>query len=138
MSELFVCFDLLKNGYSVFRSVSPSCFCDVIAIKDGIVKKFEIRTVFGELLFESKKTTIKEVIESFMEYTNALKSNNYESFLEFIKNSDIENHREIYMNIDDDTLEITDHDISNLYFKSKKYEAEQSYEDEIQEELTKY
>ena len=102
------------------------------------MKKFEIRTVFGELLFESKKTTIKEVIESFMEYTNALKSNNYESFLEFIKNSDIENHREIYMNIDDDTLEITDHDISNLYFKSKKYEAEQSYEDEIQEELTKY
>lgn len=44
MSELFVCGELLRIGYSVFRSVSPSCFCDVIAFKDGKIFKIEIRT----------------------------------------------------------------------------------------------
>lgn len=44
MSELFVCGELLKNGYSVFRSMSPSCFCDLIAIKDNVSMSIEVRT----------------------------------------------------------------------------------------------
>lgn len=44
ISELIVCADLLKNGYAVFRSVSPSAFADVIAVKNGVTRYLEIRT----------------------------------------------------------------------------------------------
>src|SRR5690242_10258699 len=36
VGELFVTVDLLKRGYHVFRAVSPSCPCDLIALRDGI------------------------------------------------------------------------------------------------------
>lgn len=44
MSELFVCGELLKKGYHVFRSLSPSCFCDLVAIKNGETMCIEVRT----------------------------------------------------------------------------------------------
>lgn len=44
MSELMVCGELLRKGYSVFRSVSPSCFCDLIATKDSFSMSIEVRT----------------------------------------------------------------------------------------------
>lgn len=44
MSELFISGDLLKKGYSVFRSLSPSCFCDLIAIKESRIFQIEVRT----------------------------------------------------------------------------------------------
>ena len=44
MSELFVCGELLRKGYSVFRSLSPSCFCDLIAIKGKETLTIEVRT----------------------------------------------------------------------------------------------
>ncbi len=44
MSELLVSVDLMKKGYSVFRSISPACFCDLIAIKEGEIMKVEVRT----------------------------------------------------------------------------------------------
>lgn len=49
MSEMIVCADLLRKGYAVFRSVSASCFCDVIAIKDNEIRKIEIRTGYKVL-----------------------------------------------------------------------------------------
>lgn len=36
--------DLLKKGYSVFRSVSPSCSCDLIAMKDKKVLRVEVKS----------------------------------------------------------------------------------------------
>ena len=44
MSELYVCADLIKRGFDVFRSVSPACFCDLIAIKNDKVFKIEVKT----------------------------------------------------------------------------------------------
>jgi hypothetical protein len=44
ISELCVSANLLNKGYSVFRSLSPSCFCDIIAIKDKTILKIEVRT----------------------------------------------------------------------------------------------
>jgi|ERR1035437_377137 hypothetical protein len=46
MAEMMVCADLLKNDYAVFRAISPSCFCDVIAIKNNEMKQFEVRTAY--------------------------------------------------------------------------------------------
>ena len=44
ISELLVAGDLLKKGYGVFRSVSPSCYCDILAIKNGEISEVEVRT----------------------------------------------------------------------------------------------
>ena len=44
VSELLVCADLLNRGYEVFRSVSQSCSCDIVAYKDSKYIAIEIRT----------------------------------------------------------------------------------------------
>lgn len=44
VSELLTCAYLLKMGYSVFRSVSPSCSCDLIAIRDAEMLRVEVTT----------------------------------------------------------------------------------------------
>jgi PD-(D/E)XK nuclease superfamily protein len=42
--ELLVCCDLLGKGYDVYRSVSPSAKCDLVAIKPGVILRIEVRT----------------------------------------------------------------------------------------------
>jgi hypothetical protein len=44
VSELRVCADLLIKGYEVFRAVSPSSSCDVLALKGGKTSRIEVRT----------------------------------------------------------------------------------------------
>jgi hypothetical protein len=46
ISELVVTVDLLNRGFDVFRAVSPSCSCDLIAMKDGTVLRIEVRTAY--------------------------------------------------------------------------------------------
>lgn len=83
ISELVVCSDLLKTGYSVFRSVSPSCFCDLIAIRDGVVKKIEVRTgyrgVNGKILFPKNTHTTNGKPTDFAVYIRS------ENTVEYIK-----------------------------------------------------
>lgn len=58
LNELRVCVDLLNRGYDVFRAVSPSCPCDLIILKSGIMKRIEVRTarrmVNGTISFPMK------------------------------------------------------------------------------------
>jgi len=44
IAELIVSSDLLANGWAVFRALSPSCFCDLIAVKDGETRYLEVRS----------------------------------------------------------------------------------------------
>lgn len=44
-----VCVDLLERGYSVFRSVSPSCKCDLVAMKGGVLTRVEVKTAYMSL-----------------------------------------------------------------------------------------
>lgn len=44
IGELRVCTDLLARGFEVFRSVSPACSCDLIALKNGAMLRIEVRT----------------------------------------------------------------------------------------------
>ena len=47
VAELLTSADLLRRGYHVFRSVSPSCPCDLIIWKDGTAfHRIEVRTGF--------------------------------------------------------------------------------------------
>lgn len=59
ITEMVISADLMKKGYSVFRALSPSCFCDVIAIKDKKILKVEIKTGYvglnGKVLFPKSK-----------------------------------------------------------------------------------
>ncbi len=43
-SELIASVDLLKRGYAVFRAVSPHCPCDLVAMRDGVCLRVEVRT----------------------------------------------------------------------------------------------
>ena len=44
IGEYAVCVDLLRQGWEVFKAVSPSCSCDlIIQNKDG-AKRVEVRT----------------------------------------------------------------------------------------------
>jgi ribosomal protein S27AE len=44
VNELRASADLLLRGFEVFRSVSPSCSCDLIAMRKGITLRVEVRT----------------------------------------------------------------------------------------------
>ena len=44
MSEMMVAIHLMRLGYAVFRALSPSCFCDLMAVKDGRMLRIEART----------------------------------------------------------------------------------------------
>lgn len=44
IAEIAVSVDLMEKGYAVFRALSPSCFCDLIAIKDNKYIRVEVRT----------------------------------------------------------------------------------------------
>jgi predicted nucleic acid-binding Zn ribbon protein len=44
INELKVACDLFTKGYEVFRALSPSCSCDLIALKNGVASKIEVRT----------------------------------------------------------------------------------------------
>lgn len=43
IGELFISNYFLRQGWSVFRSVSPSCFCDIIVAKGNRLYKVECR-----------------------------------------------------------------------------------------------
>lgn len=43
--ELAVAVDLLRRGFDVFRALSPSCSCDLVALKPGLVLRIEVRTM---------------------------------------------------------------------------------------------
>lgn len=45
-SELIACAWLLKQGYEVFRNVSPHGEIDVIGIKDGEIYFFDVKTAY--------------------------------------------------------------------------------------------
>ena len=61
LGELAVSCELLRRGWTVFRALSPSAFCDLIAIKDGTMLRIEVRTAYrpasghDRLLFNRKK-----------------------------------------------------------------------------------
>ena len=42
--ELLVCAYLMRRGFNVFRSQSPSCPCDIVAMKDGEFFRIEVTT----------------------------------------------------------------------------------------------
>lgn len=52
MSELLAGADLMRLGFNVFRALSPSCYCDLIATKDNKTYHIEVRT--GYLNFNGK------------------------------------------------------------------------------------
>ena len=44
LGELRVAVDLMQRGYHVFRALSPSCPCDIIAFRNTTVLRVEVRT----------------------------------------------------------------------------------------------
>lgn len=44
IAELVVSVDLMKKGFEVYRALSQASSCDILALKNGKVYTFEIRT----------------------------------------------------------------------------------------------
>ncbi len=44
LSEMLVCAEMLRRGYHVFRSISPSCPCDLILMRDGRLIRAEVKS----------------------------------------------------------------------------------------------
>ena len=69
IAELMACVDLMKNGYEVFRAMSPASNCDILGIKDGVVHLYEVRTGSyiktekgKKLVWQNRKSEGKEMI----------------------------------------------------------------------------
>lgn len=58
VTELVIAADLMRKGWHVFRALSPACFCDLVAYKDGQHRFIEVRTgtrlADGRLFFPKK------------------------------------------------------------------------------------
>ncbi len=59
VQELIVTVDLLKKGFEVFRSVSPSCSCDLAIVKNKQMLRIEVTTGYvssksGHICFPKK------------------------------------------------------------------------------------
>ena len=46
ISELRVATDLLGKGYNVFRSISPSCPCDIVVLRGSQLLRIEVKTAY--------------------------------------------------------------------------------------------
>lgn len=44
VSELRVTIDLTERGYEVFKSINPSCSCDIAILKNGSLLRVEVTT----------------------------------------------------------------------------------------------
>ena len=49
ISEMMICSEMLKRGYSVFRTISNASFCDVVAIKASEILLIEVRTGYRQM-----------------------------------------------------------------------------------------
>lgn len=65
-NELMVSADLLLRGVHVFRAVSPSCPCDIIALHDAKIIRIEVTTgyltVDGDVSFNRHDTSNYDVV----------------------------------------------------------------------------
>ena len=88
IGELRVCSDLLSKNFAVFRSVSPSSSCDLVALKNGICYRIEVTyaTVYkrrdGEVRLlvkerdNSKYDILALIVDNEIVYTPSLSSLN--------------------------------------------------------------
>jgi hypothetical protein len=55
MNEMVVCADLIRQGYHVFRAVSPSCPCDLLILSGSKISRVEVtsgcRNYKGKIMF---------------------------------------------------------------------------------------
>jgi hypothetical protein len=63
LSELIIASDLLRRHYEVFRSVSPSCSCDLIALRNGVSLRIEVRT--GSVIYGNGGHTVRWTRDRF-------------------------------------------------------------------------
>ena len=69
----------MERRYSVFRAVSPSCFCDLIAIKNKTILNIECRTGY-ETMATNGVAFLKDThgeIDCFAVYTHHNKKISY-------------------------------------------------------------
>lgn len=81
VGELWVSIDLMKKGYQVFRAISPASSCDLIASRNGVLKRVEVtkgqRRPNGKITFVKHNRSNYDLLAIFfhdgsIEYTGDL------------------------------------------------------------------
>ena len=66
IQELRVAVDLMSKGYEVYRAVSPSSSCDLIALLEGEIYTIEVRTAYitkqGRLVYPARNIRAKNLV----------------------------------------------------------------------------
>ena len=70
LNELRAAVDLMARGYHVFRALSPSCECDLIATSNGQSLRIEVRTAYrgpnGKLHCRTIKSNKADILAAVM------------------------------------------------------------------------
>ena len=76
ISELYIATDLLKQGWAVFRALSPSCPCDLVIMRNDQVLKVEVKTIHfkknGEPLIPKARTNEFDILALYHIGTNKI------------------------------------------------------------------
>lgn len=67
IAELIVAVNLTKKGWEVYRAISQASGSDLVAIKDNVIKTFEVRT--------GKYKSKNNITRIFKEYEKAINPN---------------------------------------------------------------
>jgi hypothetical protein len=71
IAEMMVASDLFLRGYSVFRALSPHCFCDLIAHRGSSSLRVEVRTGYVSTTDNVYFPTLRHgVIDCYAVYIN--------------------------------------------------------------------
>lgn len=66
LNELRACVDLMTRGFHVFRAQSPSCPCDLIAMRESVCYRVEVRTARrsknGRLLYPPRNPSKSDTL----------------------------------------------------------------------------
>jgi Holliday junction resolvase-like predicted endonuclease len=60
ITELIVSVDLMKRGFDLYRATSPACPCDLVAIRNGVVTRVEVKTGIRRLNGEIRPVKLSE------------------------------------------------------------------------------
>jgi hypothetical protein len=65
IGELYVSLWLMRNGWDVYRALSPAASCDIAAIKENRLYRFEVRTGYrnraGQVCYPKKSIRAENV-----------------------------------------------------------------------------
>ena len=88
-NEMLVSADLLKQGYEVFRALSGHASCDLLAMRDSIVERVEVRTAFPSRTTKKDGTLYIPVTQSQLDKFDTLAIVHLDGSISYLRHEDV-------------------------------------------------